>query len=359
MQDTTWKFYTTSPETWAAMLEACEQARETIDLEQFIFTPDEIGNRFIEVCERKAAQGVKVRFIWDAAGSFTFFRSSIIEELKKKGIELVFFKTLLPGFANFHDYRSWYFRNHRRTLVVDNRIGFTGSICVSKRMENWRETHIRVEGAVVNDMQKAFDRMWLRAQNKRVPKIYFYKRTDREFEYVTNKPLPGRRRLYRQIVEAIRNSQKYIYITVPYFVPTPRLARVLRLAAHRGVEVKIILPQSSDYTLVDIAARTFFHSLLKSGVKIFLYQGKMLHCKTIVIDGDWSTVGTMNLDNISLLYNFEANLTSVNTQMANELAEQFSIDLQSCKEINERDWKNRFWIEKVITVIITIFRGLL
>ena len=357
MTETTWKLFTSNEETMTAMLEACEQARESIDLEQFIFTADDFGKRLIDVCSRKASQSVKVRFIWDAAGSFSFFGAGIVEDLKKKGIELIFFKTLLPAFFDVPNYKSWYFRNHRRTLVIDKKVGFTGSICMDDRNKNWRDTNVRIEGLVVNDMHKAFERMWNRAHNKRLPKIKHDRPSDHEFRYISNNPIPRNRRLYHQIIEAIRNARKYIYITTPYFVPTRHLARVLRLAAHRGVDVRIMIPESSDHPFVDLSARTFFYSLLKSGVKIFLYKGKMLHSKTEIIDGDWSSVGTLNMDNASLLYNFEANIVTNNKKFTGELLIHFEHDMIHCQEITFAEWRRRYWLEKFAGFFIRFVRG--
>ena len=357
MKETFWKFYTSNEETLSAMIESCETAEKTIDLEQFIFVPDSFGNRLIDVCARKASQGVRVRFIWDAAGSFTLFGSSIIEDLRNKGIELVFFKTLFPGFFDVPNYRSWYFRNHRRTLVIDEKVGFTGSICIYEKMKDWRDTNVRIDGPVVTDMQKAFNRMWDRAHERKLPKIKHEKPSDHEFRYISNNPIPRHRRLYHQLLEAIRNSRKYIYITTPYFVPTHRLARVLRLAAHRGIDVKIMMPKSSDQTFVDLSSRTFFHSILKSGIKIFMYEGEMLHSKTVVIDGDWSSVGTLNMDNVSLLYNFEANIISNNGRFAEELVSHFVYDMNKCKEITLKEWDSRYWVEKLASFFMKFIRS--
>ncbi len=258
------------------MLLACESAARTIDLEIFIFTPDAIGQRFINVCAKKAAEGVKVRFLWDAAGSFTFFQSSIIEDMKKKGIELRFFKTFFPGFLSMHRYTSWYFRDHRRTMVIDGKIGFTGSTSIENRFIPWRDTTVRIEGPVVKDMSYSFEQMWARALGKRVAKRPEEFKSDFSFEYLGHTPVPKTRHLYRRVLDAIRSADKRLWITVPYFVPTHKLARVIRLAAHRGVDVKIILPAASDFPTVDLGARTFFHQLLKAGVKIFLYEGSMI-----------------------------------------------------------------------------------
>ena len=352
---TTWKFYRSNPEAWEAMLDACRQATVSIDFEIFIFTADEIGRRFIDVCAEAASRGVRVRFIWDAAGSFTFFKTGSIDELRKKGIELIFFKDLLPSIFRLHDYKSWYFRNHRRTLIVDGKIGFTGSTSIETRMTTWRDTMVKIEGLVVMDMQILFNRMHLRAQNRRVPRLPQPK-SDYEFEYVINNPTPKRRFLYARIIEAIRGAQKSICITVPYFVPNHRLARVIRLAAHRGVDVKIILPSASDFPTVDLGARTYFNQLLKFGVRIYLYQGRMIHTKSIVIDDVWSTIGTLNLDYISLLYNFEANLISTNKRFAQELLGHFNDDLKNCQEVTLVEWERRFFIEKIASYFVKLIR---
>lgn len=359
MNETKWTLYTENQETWSAMLSACESAKKSIDLENFIFTSDEIGRKFIDLCARKAAEGVKVRFIWDAAGSFRFFGSSIVEELRSKNIELRFFKTLFPGIFNFHRYRSWYFRNHRRTLVVDGSIGFTGSVCISKRMDGWRDTSVRIEGLVVKDMQLSFEKMWDRALGIRVNKRRKTNANDHEFEYVTNNPFPSQRFLYRRTIEAIRSAENSISITVPYFVPTRRLSRVIRLAAHRGVDVKIILPENSDFPTLDLAARTFFHGMMKIGVRIYLYKGRMIHSKTIVIDDNWASVGTLNLDNISLRYNFEANIVTHNGQFIDELKKHFANDLRHCEEVIFEEWDRRFFVEKIATFFVKLIRRFL
>jgi cardiolipin synthase len=212
-------------------------------------------------------------------------------------------------------------------------------------MKNWRDTNLRIEGSIVSEMQNAFDRMWSRAlDQKPLPKRV--KVRHHEFRYITNYPVPGRRHLYNDLVESIRHARKYIYITTPYLVPTRRLSRVLRLAAHRGVDVKIIMPETSNHPFVDLAARTFFSSMLSAGVKIFLYQGENIHGKTAVIDGDWASVGSMNMDGISLLYNFEANIVSTNQKFAEEMVAHFVHDLQKTKEVDPAKWEKRPFLQK-------------
>lgn len=354
-----WTLYASNEEAWASMIEDCSKATESIVLEQFIFVADEFGRKLIDVCAERAKVGVKVRFMWDAAGSFTFWGTDIVNELRAKGIELIFWKTLIPSYFKVPNFRSWYFRNHRRTLVIDERIGYTGSICVYDQMKNWRDTNVRVEGGLVREMSNAFERMWGRAKKaKDLPKRV--KVRDPEFRYVTNYPAPGRRHISSSVTDAIRDSRYYIYITTPYFVPTHRLLRVIKLAAHRGVDVRIILPERTDqYPTLDIAARSYFKTLLESGARIFLYKGNVIHSKTIVVDGTWSTVGSLNLDSVSLLYNFEANIVSTNAKFAEELAAHFVHDVQDTKEVTKDEWRNRFFLERIPEVLIRFVRNFL
>ncbi len=358
MNETSWKIFKSNEETLNSILESCEKAQKTIDLEQFIFIPDNFSNKLIEICSKKAKEGVQIRFLWDAAGSFSFFGTNTIENLKKKGIQLLFFKTLLPSIFEVTNYRSWYFRNHRRTIVIDNKVAFTGSICLCEKMKDWRDTNIKVEGSIVNEMQSAFEKMWNRANKRRYlnKKIKTIK-NNYEFSYLTNSPLPKQRKLYNKTIEVIKNSNKYVYIATPYFVPTHRLARALRLASRRGVDIKLMIPEKSDHPVVDIAAGTFFNSMLKSGVKIFLYKDRMLHSKTIVIDDYWSSIGTLNMDHVSLLYNFEANLVSTNRQMADEFKNDFINEIKNCRQITLDEWNNRYWVEKLAGFFIKFIRS--
>ncbi len=353
-EPTNWTLYASNEEAWASMLDDCAKAEKSIVLEQFIFVDDELGQKLIDVCTERAKAGVKVRFLWDAIGSFSFFGSNIAEELKQRGIELVFWKTLVPSYFTVPNFRSWYLRNHRRTLVIDKNIGYTGSICVKDTMKNWRDTNVRLEGPVAVEMQNAFERMWQRARkSKNLPRRRFAR--DSEFKYITNYPAPGRRHIYSELIGALRNARKYIYITTPYFVPTHRMLRVIKLAAHRGVDVRIILPERTNhYPTLDIAARSYFLTLLESGVRIFLYTGNLIHSKTTVIDGDWSTVGSMNLDSASLLYNYEANVVSTNSKFAEELAAHFVHDLQETQETTLKDWQGRFFLERIPEFLIRI-----
>lgn len=353
-----WQLYSENKEAWLAMLNDCANAKTSIDLEQFIFVNDDFGQKLINICKNRAKEGVQVRFLWDAAGSFTFWGSELVNELKDSGIKLIFWKTLIPSYFKVPNFRYWFFRNHRRTLIIDNKIGYTGSLCVDDKLKNWRDTNVRLEGPVVNEMYGAFEQMWSRAINKRPARYKRLPKTE-EFRYVTNYPSPGRRHIYSEILKAIRKSEHFIYITTPYFVPTHRLLRTIKAASYRGVDIKLILPEKSDHYLVDLGARAFFRSLLHSGVRIYLYKGNMIHSKAITIDNTWATVGSMNLDSISLLYNFEANIITTNDRFAKKLKEHFFEDLTESTEINLKDWQKRPFYQKILETLTHLIKRLL
>lgn len=354
---TSWTIFDTNQEAWNAMLEDCRRAEHTIELEQFIFTPDEFGQKMIDICAEKAKQGVDVKFLWDSAGSFSLWTLTSIDKVRESGIKLMFWKTLVPSYFSVPNFRSWFLRNHRRTLVIDHKVAYTGSMCIKDKMMGWRDTNVRLEGPVVKEMSNAFERMWHRANSQRLPKRV--KSRDHQFRYVTNFPAPSRRHIYAELLEAIRSARKYIYITTPYFVPSRRLARVIKLAAHRGVDVKIIIPEKSDHYAIDIGARSYFQDLMESGVKIYLYYGNMIHSKSMVIDGEWASVGSMNLDRVSMFYNFEANIITRNSRFAEELASHFVHDMQNTKEVDYELWKNRFFVEKLPEIAIKVVRKFL
>lgn len=358
INSSSWQLYSENKEAWLAMLNDCANAKTSIDLEQFIFVNDGFGQKLINICKNRAKEGVQVRFLWDAAGSFTFWGSELVNELKDSGIKLLFWKTLIPSYFKVPNFRYWFFRNHRRTLIIDNKIGYTGSLCVDDKLKNWRDTNVRLEGPVVNDMYKAFEQMWSRATNKRPTRYKKLSKTE-EFRYVTNYPSPGRRYIYSEILKAIRKSEHYIYITTPYFVPTHRLLRTIKAASYRGVDVRIILPEKSDHYVVDLGARAFFRSLLYSGIRIYLYKGNMIHSKSITIDNTWATVGSMNLDSISLLYNFEANIVSTNDRFSKKLKEHFFEDLTESTEINLKDWQKRPFYQKILETLTHLVKRLL
>lgn len=354
---TTWKLYTTTPESLEAMYKAFEKAEDSVYLETYILHPDSVGGKFLDLCIEKAKKGVTVKIVIDSVGSFSLGGSMYISKLKEAGVKLKTFNWLLP--FSKHSKSLWYFRNHRRVAIVDQKVLFTGGFCISKKMENWRETVVRLEGPVVDQAVKVFDQTWHKMYKKKFINLGREWRTNiGGFSFITHAPLIGERFLYHSFIDAIRQAKSYIYITTPYFLPDHRLYRVLRLAQRRGVDVRILMPRYSNMTLVDHGSHTYFHSFLSKKIKIFRYD-EMIHAKTAVIDGEWSMVGTLNMDNVSLRYNFECGVVSTNSPFGEELKEIFIQDLEKAEEVKLKDWENRPLIEKIKDMLVWPIRKLL
>lgn len=344
-----WKFFLRSRDAWDRMLDDCRQAQVSIDMEQYIFEHDEIGKRFIHVLEAKAREGVRVRLLCDAAGSYNLFNSVHIKHLIASGIEVLFFNPIKPWRIN--NYSSWLFRDHRKVLVIDSRIGYIGGVGIHQRMGDWRDTQVRVEGPVVCELEYVFDQMWNRTREGKFFRFSRPQALTKYFYFLTNSPRFHQRFIYHSLIDAIRGARNHIYLTTPYFIPDLRLVRVLRLAARRGVDVRLIVPDASDHPIVDIATQSYFWIMLKAKVRVYLYHDHVLHAKTIVIDDEWASVGSANLDSLSLLFNYEANLVSTNRAFVRELKEHFMDDLQSSREMTLPVWKQRSRVRKFFEAV--------
>lgn len=350
MEDITWKFYTTPQATWDAMYADCEQATVSIDLEQYIFVNDVVGSRFIALFREKAKQGVRVRLHCDMVGSILFYSSPLLfRQLIQDGIEIQFFNPISPW--RVYNFLGWFFRDHRKILIVDNRVGYTGGIGINTRMESWRDTQVRLEGPVVQDMTYAFDHLWMVTAHKRYIKYERPDQYNKGFTFATNAPHRKQRFIYRGYIDTIRNAQTSIYLTTPYFIPDLRMFRVLRLAAKRGVDVRILVPGNSDHRIVDIASNSYFGLAMRSGIKIYKYHNKMIHAKIAIIDGRWASVGSTNLDNLSFLFNYEANLLSTNPKFVQDVQDQFFADLAESVQIQRKQWSERSLLQKATEVL--------
>ena len=356
--ETTWKFYLRSAEAWEAMLADCKEARKSIDIEQFIFEPDELGRRFFEVLKKKSKEGVKVRIICDAVGSYSFLNSHAERELKAEGVGIKFFNPIKPW--RIGNFSSWFLRDHRKLLIVDREVGHAGGVGLEKRMENWRDTNVRMTGPVVSEMSSIFERMWLVSPERKFFRFKPSFSLGDGFSFLTNSPRFRGRYIYHDLLKNIRSAKRYLYITTPYFVPSIRVFSALIKAAKRGVDVRLLLPEASDVKTVDFAAGSYFILALNAGVKIYLYDNnRILHTKTAVSDGVWGTVGSANMDNQSLLLNFEGNIRSLDTVFISELKAQFEKDISEITPLTKETWMRRSIFRKFLEVITWPIHGIL
>jgi cardiolipin synthase A/B len=362
MSDTVWKFSIRSAEAWESMYADCEAAQESIDIEQFIFEPDAVGQRFLELLAKKNQDGVRVRIICDAVGSSDFLTSKIKKILATKGvgggIRVKFFNPIQPW--RIGNVSSWFLRDHRKLLIVDKKIAHTGGVAIAGRMKDWRDTNIRITGPVVTQVQKSFDQMWNAISRQAFSKIRSSVAKGNDFSFLTNSPRFHRRYIYHDLRRTIRKAKKYIYLTTPYFVPSILLFSSLTQAARRGVDVRILLPGSSDVRIANIATGSYFLLALHAGIKLYLYDpSTVLHAKTGVIDDAWGSVGSANIDNLSLLLNFEGDIKSSDLNFIAELKQQFMEDLSKATLITKEYWIERPFLLKVLETITWPMHGIL
>jgi cardiolipin synthase len=346
MSNFRWHFYLSTEEAWEAMYRACEDAHSTIDFEQFIFWDEEIGNRFGDLWIKKVKEGVKVRLLCDTAGSYFFSNSKLALKLENAGVLIQFFNPIKPW--RITKLKIWLYRDHRKLLIVDNDVAFIGGVGVSEQMRDWRDTQLKITGPIVSELQGAFDHMWWIGERERFARFKEPRQTIDGFSVITNAPHFRQRFIHRTFLEVIRSAKKTIYLTTPYFVPDARFFRVLRLAAKRGVEVRILVPARSNHPYVDLASHHNFAKAFKFGIHIHQYQKGMIHCKTMVIDDDWASVGSSNIDNFSSFLNYEINISSVDKKFVEEMKEQFNNDLKESTEILPEGWKKRLVIYKIL-----------
>jgi cardiolipin synthase len=358
MSTTAWKFYLRPADAWEAMYADCGAARESIDIEQFIFGNNKIGRRFFEILERKAADGVKIRILCDAVGSFDLSNSKVSAALRAKGIAIIFFNRIQPW--RIGNISSWFLRDHRKILLVDGSVAHIGGVGIDSRMEYWRDTNVRIVGPVVSTIQASFDWMWIAPSRY---KFSNYKSPDEEnddFSFLLNSPQFRRRYIYHDFRRTIRKAKKYIYLTTPYFVPSILIFTSLVRAARRGVDVRILVPGRSDVRITHIAAGSYFLLAMAAGIKIYIYDDRtILHSKSGVADDTWGSIGSANIDNLSMLLNFEGNLRSSDPYFIAELKQQFMDDISTSRLLTKKNWIARPTLRKILEIITWPLHGIL
>jgi cardiolipin synthase len=349
--------YTLGDNLYDAMIEAIDRAEHQVYLETFIWKSDAVGRRFKDAIARAADRGVTVACLYDVFGNIvvpaTFFRfpeNVLVHPYPLFGGGLLFFHPRNSG------------RDHRKILVVDGRVAFTGGFNLGARYaDRWRDTHLRLEGPFAAELEDAFVDQWnaspgsprpqLEAPSQRTwtPELRLYRNTPRLFVY----PI---RNLY---LDAINRAEHHVWLTHAYLIPDDDLIAALVQAAARGVDVSIIIPDQSNHVLADWLARAHYETLLSGGIKLFLYQGAMIHAKTATIDHTWSTVGTANLDSVSLVGNYEVNVEILSPEFASLMERAFQTDLSNCRALSLDGWRRRPWYARFSESILAPLRPLL
>lgn len=356
-------------EKFPEVIESLKRAKHHIHIEYYIYENDGIGNQLAQILMEKAREGVEVRFIYDDYGC-RGIRKNIVKQLRAAGVEVYpFYKIHLILLANRLNYR-----NHRKIIVIDGAIGYVGGINVSDKYINqsgshlfWRDTHLKITGASVVNLQFVFLADWNFCANQKISfsNDYFpYENGNRVYgnhlvQIVSSGPDSKYPNIKYTLIQAILMAKSEVLITTPYFIPDKSFLEAINIAALSGVSVKILLPGIADSSIVNRTTRSYFQGLLESGVEIYTYSKGFVHAKTLVCDKKVSIIGTANLDNRSFDLNFEINAIIYDEEIARELTGVFFKDLTYSKQITAKEWDERPFYLKFLERVLHLFSSLM
>jgi cardiolipin synthase A/B len=345
------------PTTYRAMFEAIRGARDHINVESYIIEDGEVGQQFAQLLLERQAAGVQVNVIYDSVGAFATGKA-FFERLTQAGVQVLEFNPVNPLALK----KAWSpnHRDHRKLLVVDGRIAFLGGINISNvyssgssihRSERaadaasgWRDTDVRIAGPVVAEFERLFTATWEKQRGTPLaqqPAAIVAPAGRHIVRAIGSTPDDPFSLIYLTLISAITNAQEQVFLTNAYFVPDPQLMKALVDAAARGVDVRLILPGSSDSSAAYYAGRSHYDRLLEAGVKIYERRGALLHAKTAVVDGVWSCVGSSNLDWRSALDNDEINAVILGRDFAQQMQAAFATDIAASSRIELAEWRRR------------------
>lgn len=356
--------YTEGQEKFDALLQEIAKATHHIHLQYYIFCNDEVGKKVKEVLVAKAKAGVQVRVLYDDVGCWNI-DPSFFREMKEAGIEVhAFLRVAFPVFTSKVNYR-----NHRKVVVIDGKVGFVGGMNIADRYikgnkyGKWRDSHFKIEGKGVHGLQSAFLIDWyvvskiLLTSRRYYPPVEIF--TDNIMQIATSGPVGPWRTILQATIFALANAKKYIYIQTPYFLPTEGLNTVLQVAALGGIDVRLMLPKKADSKMVNMATRSFIDEIVKAGVKVYFYTGGFLHAKLIVIDDALAAIGSANMDFRSLEHNFEINAFMYDTAFAVQMKKIFQHDMLECEKLIPSRWMKRSIKERLVESFMRLFSPLL
>jgi cardiolipin synthase len=346
-------------QTFPAMLKAIRGARKSITYAQYLYQNGAIAYELAEAFAERCRAGLTVKLLLDSHGGGKI-PEDIPQLLTDAGCQLEWFRRVkLFQFITPWELLNYNYRNHRRILVIDGTLGFTGGHGVAEEWTGdgrtdgkWRDTDVQVEGPIVQQLQAAFVESWRDTTGHILGgDLYFpaLKPVGKvNAQVVKSSPLGGTYESYMLLLLSISSARKSIHLSNPYFLPDERMQEALLNAVKRGVSVVVLTPGKIDHKLVYWASRRGFEPLLLGGIQIYEYQVALMHAKTMVVDGVWAHVGTTNLDNRSFALNEEINLIAYDRAVAGELEKAFADDLKHSKRLTYEAWKARPWREKFL-----------
>jgi cardiolipin synthase len=344
-------------------LETLRGAERTLNLQTYIYWRGEIAREVAgAICERAKA-GVRCNVILDALGAVKMERS-LIDDMRDAGARVILFRPPKP-----YAVRRLVNRTHRRILVADGRIGMTGGVGIAAEWtgdaedpDHWRDTHVRVRGPVVRGLQGAFAENWLEGTGEVLAGAEYLPEIEAgsdggQMQVVRSSAKVGDTNVEAMYYLAIASASRSIELTAAYFVPRPAFTDALCSAAERGVDVRILVPGPHiDKSFVRVAGRAAYDELLDAGARIFEYRPTMLHAKSMVVDGVWSSVGSVNFDNRSFQLHDEVTLCVWDRQFAEQLSRAFAADLDAAQEIERGRWDSRGPVQRAAEAATTLLR---
>jgi cardiolipin synthase A/B len=351
------------PATYTAMSKVIQNANDHVNFETFTYQADETGRGFADILLQKATEGVQVNLIYDAVGSL-HTPSAFFRHLRHSGIQVVEFNPINPFVAPKRWLRTFTHRDHRKILVVDGAVAITGGVNITSVYSGsmsaasheekgglpWRDTDVQIEGPAVAEFQRLFMDTWKRENGPELAKENYFpslKQAGSDLVRVIGSTPGGLgRSTYLMYVAAISFAVKTVHLTSSYFVPDEQVLNALADAAERGIDVKIILPAKSDSEMAFYAGRSHYARLLSCGVKLYEHRNTILHAKTAVVDGVWSSVGSTNMDLWSFLRNDEVNAVVLGRDFANQMEAMFLRDIENSDEVHLEKWEQRSFHER-------------
>ena len=346
------------------LFEIISAAKDHIHLQFYIIEDDEFGCRLRDALVEKARQGVEVRVIYDSVGCWRVGKG-FFDSMRSAGVKVVaFLRVYFPLLSNRVNYR-----NHRKIVVVDGRVGLLGGCNIADRYLKgikggcWRDTMLLLRGVVVNGLQASFLLDWYFANRTPINGKRYFPVSDgnkKSFvQVVTSNPVGEVRAIISGYIKILSQAKGYVYLQTPYFMPDESFLQALKNAAMSGVDVKLMIPEHSDSVIADYASMSYLGTLLNSGVKVYLYRSGVLHSKTVVCDDYLSSVGSTNLDFRSFFYNFEVSAFVYDKAVALNLKECFLNDLKQCRQLTTNEYRKRPFLKRCAESFIKLFSPLL
>lgn len=364
------KIYTNGSDKLADLKKDLLNAKKSINIEYYIFANDKTGNDIMKILCQKASEGVDVKLIYDSIGSRKAPRR-FFKKLEDAGGQVGEF---FPPFMHIRLINlKLNYRNHRKVVVVDGKIGYTGGINIrndhlglDKKLKPWRDTHIRVEGAGVYALQNIFLDDWRYCKNDNTPlRLYLENgyfpspsiKGNATTQLVTSGPDSAVPKILEAYVKMITNAKKRVYIQTPYFIPDDVFISALRIAVKSGIDVRIMVPKIPDKKTVYLATLSYLKEVAELGIKIYLYNG-FLHSKTLLVDDNKLSIGTCNTDNRSFRLNFEDTVIIYSKELNKQHRDIFEDDIKHSQQVDLNYFKKKRWLTKILQAIMHLFSAI-